>query len=103
MMVNQALGIILGIALMLLAIPYVRHAKHPRAKLVAAYMVFVILFSVGSIVMYSILLLLLGHYIGLDFLQNPLGVAIFLALVFVPAFLFARWQLKKPPRQVPLD
>jgi energy-coupling factor transporter transmembrane protein EcfT len=88
---------------MLLAIPYVRHAKHPRAKLVAAYMVFAILFSVGSIVMYSVLLVLLGRYIGLGFLQHPLGAVIFLTLVFVPAFLLARWQLKKPPRQVPLD
>lgn len=102
-MASQSLGLILGIVLMLLAIPYVRHAKHPRAKLVAAYMVFMILFAVGSIVMYSVLLVLLNRYIGLDFLQRPPGAAIFLALVFVPAFLLARWQLKKPPRQVPID
>jgi hypothetical protein len=103
MMVSQAVGIILGIALMLLAIPYVRRAKHPRAKLVAAYMVFAILFSVGAIVMYSVLLLLLGWVGALDLLQHPLGAALFLTLIFVPAFLFARWQLKKPPRQVPVD
>lgn len=103
MIASKSMGIILGIALMLLAIPYVRHAKHPRAKLAAAYMVFVILFSVGAIVMYSVLLLLLGWFAGLDLLQHPMGAAIFLTLVFVPAFLLSRWQLKKPPRQVPVD
>lgn len=102
-MATQSLGVILWLSLMLLAIPYVRHAKHPRAKPVAAYMVFVTLFSVGSIVMYSVLLLLLAWYGGLGYLHQPLGAAIFLALVFVPAFLLGRWELKKPPRQTPAD
>lgn len=66
-------------------------------------MVFVTLFCVGAIVMYSFLLILLDWSVGLDFLQHPLGAAIFLALVFVPAFLFGRWQPKKPPRQIPVD
>ena len=103
MMANQFLGIILWIALMLLAIPYVRRARHPRAKLVAAYMVFVILFSVGAVVMYSLLILGLGWVNRLYVLDHSLGAATFLALVFVPAFLLARWQLKKPPRQPPVN
>ena len=103
MMANQFLGIILWIALMLLAIPYVRRARHPRAELVAAYMVFVILFSVGAVVMYSLLILGLGWINRLDVLGHPLGAATFLALVLVPAFLLARWQLKKPPRQTPAN
>jgi hypothetical protein len=102
-MVSQTLGVILGIVVMLLAIPYVRRAKHPRAKLLAAYLVFATLFTVGSIVLYSALLTLLNRFIGLDFLQHPLGAVVFLALVFVPAFLLARWQLKKPPQQFPVD
>ena len=102
-MVSQTLGVILGVVVMLLAIPYVRHAKHPRAKPLAAYMVFAILFTVGSIVMYSALLSLLNRFNGLDLLQYPLGALVFLTLVFVPAFLLARWQLKKPPQSFPLD
>ncbi|MBU1395856.1 MAG: hypothetical protein KKE84_06900 [Gammaproteobacteria bacterium] len=98
---NQSLGILLWIALMLLAIPYVRRARHPRAKPLAAYMMFVILFSVGAVVMYSVLLMLLGWADALDYLHRPQGAAIFLALVFIPAFLLGRWQLKKPPRQMP--
>ena len=102
-MASESLGIIAWIALMLLAIPYVRQAKHPRAPVVAAYMVFVILFSVGAIVMYAALILLLGRYGGLQILNRPIGAAGFLALVFIPAFLLGRWQLKKPPRPPPFD
>ncbi|MHB1188902.1 hypothetical protein [Thiobacillus sp.] len=102
-MSTQSLGIILWLVLMLLAIPYVRHAKHPRAKPLAAYMVFVTLFSVGAAVMFSVLLMLLSGYGGLDTLHDFPGAAIFLTLVFIPAFLLGRWQLKKPPRQVPVE
>ena len=102
-MANSFLGIVLWVALMLLAIPYVRRTRHPRAEPLAAYMVFVILFSVGAIVMYSVLILLLGWVDRLEVLHRPRGAATFLALVFAPAFLLARWQLKKPPRQTPAN
>ena len=100
---TDSLGVLLWLALMLLAIPYVRRAKHPRASFVAAYMLFVVLFSVAAVVMYSLLLMLLDRYWGLELLHRPLGAAAFLALVFVPAFLIGRWQLKKPPRNVPVE
>jgi hypothetical protein len=45
--------------------------------------------------------MLLGWIDGFDYLHHPLGAAAFLALVFTPAFLLGRWQLKKPPRQMP--
>ena len=96
-------GVILWTVLMLLAIPYVRRARHPRTRPLAAYMTFVVLFSVGAVVMYSALLLLLDWTERLDWLHRPLAATIFLALVFIPAFLLGRWQLKKPPRQVPVD
>lgn len=102
-MSTQSLGIILWFVLMLLAIPYVRRAKHPRAKPLAAYMVFITLFSVGAAVMFSVLLMLLSSYGGLDALHHVPGATLFLALVFVPAFLLGRWQMKKPPRQVPVE
>jgi len=100
-MATQAVGFMVWITLMLLAIPYVRYAKHPHSHVVAAYMVFVILFSVGAVVMYSILLSVLSWMDALDYLHHPLGAVIFLALVFIPAFLLGRWQLKKPSRQAP--
>jgi hypothetical protein len=100
---SESLGILIWAVLMLLAIPYVRRAKHPRAKTVAAYLVFVTLFSVGAVVMYSVLLMLLDRAGRLDYLHHPLGAVTFLALVFVPAFLLGRWQLKRPPWQNPAD
>lgn len=102
-MSTQSVGIILWLVLMLLAIPYVQRAKHPRAKPLAAYMVFVTLFSVGAAVIFSVLLMLLSGYGGLDALRHVPGAALFLVLVFVPAFLLGRWQMKKPPRQVPVE
>lgn len=100
-MENQAPGIVLWVVLMLLAIPYTRRARHPRTTPLAAYMTFVMLFSVGAAVTYVLLLMLLGWSDRLAYLRHPLGATIFLALVFVPAFLLGRWQLKKPPRQAP--
>lgn len=102
-MMHQSLGVIIWLVLMLLAVPYVRRARHPGVNPVAAYLLFTTLFSVGAVVMYSVLLVLLNRYSALALLFDPLGVAVFLALVFVPAFLLGRWQLKKPPRQVPAD
>lgn len=97
----QTLGIVLWLVLMVLALPYVRRAKHPRAQTLAAYMIFVTLFSMGAGIMYSLLILLMGTYDRLAYLHNPLGAISFLALVFVPSFLLGRWQMKKPPRRVP--
>lgn len=102
-MAGSPLGLLIWLALMLLAIPYVRRAKHPRADFVSAYMVFVILFSVAAVVMYTLLLLLLGGLSGLEWLHHPIGAAAFLVLVFGPAFLLGRWLLKKPPRGMPGD
>jgi hypothetical protein len=101
-MATQTVGFMVWLTLMLLAIPYVRHAKHPRSHVVAAYMVFVVLFSLGAVVMYSVLLRVLIGFDAVDYLHHPLGALFFLALVFIPAFLLGRWQLKKPPRQMPL-
>ena len=99
----EILGILAWLAFMLLAMPYVQRAKHPDAQPVAAYMVFIILFSAVAVVMYSLLLLVLGGLSAVPLLHHPLGAAFFLAIVFVPAFLLARWQLKKPPRKMPKD
>lgn len=100
-MEHRVPGIILWVALMLLAIPYARRARHPRAKPLAAYLTFVMLFSVGAAVMYTLLLMLLGWTGRLAYLRHLPGAAAFLAAVFIPAFLLGRWQLRKPPRQPP--
>ncbi len=91
--------LILWIAFLVLAIPYVRRARHPLAPLLAAYLVFVGVFSLCAALLFVTLARVL---VGLDmtaWLERPVGAAIFLALVFVPAFLIARWQLRQPARR----
>lgn len=99
----ESMGIILWLVLMVLALPYVWRARHPRAQTLAAYMIFVTLFSMGAGVMYSIVILLLGTYDRLAYLHHPLGAIAVLVVVFVPSFFLGRWQLKKPPRRVPAE
>lgn len=94
------LGIlILWIAFLVLAIPYVRRGRHPSARPLAAYLVFVLLFSLCAAALFLAITWLLAGLNRTDWLNHPMGAAIFLALVFAPAFLVARWQLHRPPRQ----
>ncbi len=86
---------------LVLAIPYVARAKHPRAKPVAAYLLFVVVFSAATVVLF-LALAWLAEAVGLaNVLAGPAGMAVYLALVFVLAFLLARWQIRKPPLERP--
>lgn len=86
-------------AFLVAAIFYTRTVRHPRAQPLAAYLIFVMVFTAGSFVVFATLTLLLRAAERTDTLDDPIAGAIFLALVFVPAFLAARWQLRKPPRR----
>lgn len=86
---------------LVLAVPYTRTAKHAKVKPLAAYLIFVLLFTAVSFVLFaglSWLLIVTGQTALLD---RPLGALVFLALVFVPAFVVARWQLRQPPKSAP--
>jgi hypothetical protein len=76
---------------------YVRRARHPEAKPVAAYLIFVIAFSATAFVLFGALTLLLQLAGQADLLAEPLAAGTFLIAVFLPAFLVGRWQLRKPP------
>jgi hypothetical protein len=85
------------------AIFYTQEARHPDSKPLAAYLIFVTVFSAAAFVVFSGLIALL-QILGLaGILSNPGAAMIFLMTVFLPAFFLARWQLRKPPRrgQVP--
>ena len=80
------------------AIFYTQEARHPDAKPLAAYLIFVTVFSAAAFVVFSGLTLLL-QVLGLTgILSNPGAAMAFLMTVFLPAFVLARWQLRKPPR-----
>jgi L-asparagine transporter-like permease len=82
--------------LLLLAIPYARHARHPSNPPLAAYLVFVGVFTLCAAVLFIVLLTVLSVMHRFDVLAHPLGAVVFLVLVFGPALLIARWQLRQP-------
>jgi len=94
---------VLATALLLVAsLPYVQRAKHPETRLLAAYLLYVGSFVLVAAIAYFVV----GWVVALaglgDALARPWGAAVFLILVFVPAFAIARWQIKRPPMQSPL-
>lgn len=95
-MYGAALG--LWAAFLVVAIYYTRRERHPRIKPLAAYMIFVTVFTVASFVLFAAIIILLGALGQERALANPVAAVIVLFVMFVPAFFLARWQIRKPPR-----
>lgn len=87
--------------LLALSVPYVLYAKHPAQKPVAAIAIFVLVFSVAAFLLFRVASLLLQLAEVGDVLTEPWAAVLFLIVVFVPAILLARWQIRKPPRGSP--
>jgi hypothetical protein len=85
-------------AFLILAIFYTRHAKHRQTRPLAAYLIFVTIFTVGSFVVFAAISVLLQALGQAETLSHPVVGPVFLLMVFLPALLLARWQLRKPPR-----
>jgi hypothetical protein len=94
---TEILALAIWLILLGLALPWVRRAKHPRVRPLAAFL----LFSVVSGSLYFALLWIALAVGWAPVLAKAPGVLLFLALVFVPAFLFARWMIKRPPLERP--
>jgi hypothetical protein len=89
------------IVFLLLAVFYVARARHPRSKPFAAYVMFVIVFTAAGFILFSALSWGLAAADRAALLQRPLPAAGLLLVVFVPAFLLARWQIRRPPMRAP--
>jgi hypothetical protein len=89
---------VLWAAFLIVAAFYTRRAQNPGAQPLAAYLIFVIVFTVSAFTLFVILIVLLDALGSTGILTNPVAAAVFLIVVFIPAFLIARWQLRKPPR-----
>lgn len=87
-------GLALWAAILIAAIFYTRRARHPEARPLAAYLIFVIVFTIASFVIFGALINLLQAIDWAPVLANPIIAALFLFLVFAPAFFIARWQLR---------
>jgi len=96
-MPDWGLGALAGIALLVAAIPYTARIRDPRQKPLAAYLIFVTLFSATAAAVASLLAWLAGR-LGLAADLGGTGPAVlFVLLVFLPAFALASWQARKPP------
>jgi hypothetical protein len=93
--------VLVWLVLLLLAIPYVRAARHPDSKPLAAYMIFLTVFSVAAYVLFGVLIALIGALKGADFLATPLAAVLVFVLSAVPAFFLARWQIRRAPGKPP--
>ena len=92
-------ALVLWAVLLIAAAFYTKWARHPDAKPLAAFMIFVIVFSVFSFVVFATLAAILQALGRTEILTNPAVAILFLLVVFVPAFLVARWQLRRPPHR----
>jgi quinol-cytochrome oxidoreductase complex cytochrome b subunit len=88
-----------AVILMALAFPYVRRAKHERARTFAAYLLFIAIFALASAALYVLLGTLLVAFDLAGLIERPVGAVLFLAALFIPAFLIARQQIRRPPHR----
>jgi len=99
---TETLALTIWLILLALAFPYVRRAKHPEVKTLAAFMLFVMLFSVVSSVLFFALSWIAAATGLASALTNVFWALLFLALIFLPAFLSARWLIRRPPLDRPV-
>jgi hypothetical protein len=88
--------LVLWAVLLLAAIPYTLHVRHPSTHPLAAYLVFVSVFTLCAAALFIVLTGLLSIWLRPGILSQPAGALAFLALVFIPAFFVGRWQLRQP-------
>jgi prolipoprotein diacylglyceryltransferase len=96
------IAVAVWLILLALAFPYVRRARHPQSKTLAAFLLFVTLFSVVGATLFYVLT---GVAVALgraEALNNPLWALLLVAMTFIPAFLAARWIIKRPPWDRPV-
>ncbi len=89
------------LALALAAAVYVERSRHPDAKPIAAYLIFVTVFAAVAVGLFAAGTLLFVLLERPDLLATPAIGFSFLLFIFLPAFLAGRWQIKKPPLRAP--
>lgn len=81
---------------LLAAVPYVAWIHHPSQKLLAAYLIFSVIFVASFFLMLNALGYLL-HAIGLgDLLGQTVPFTVLLAVTVIASVALATWQAKKP-------
>lgn len=76
---------------------YTQRARNRETRPLAAYLLFVTVFSVTAVVLFAGLVRLMSWLGENGVPSHPLTVGLLLLAIFVSAFLVARWQMRKPP------
>jgi len=76
---------------------YTSRARNPQTRPLAAYLIFAATFTISSFVIFAVIIAALSALGQLQALADPIAAAAFLLAVFIPAFVVARWQVRKPP------
>jgi FtsH-binding integral membrane protein len=100
-MSTKYIGLIIWLGLLILSWFYVQKVKRPESKPLAAWLIFVVTLSAAVILIFVGLSYLAASIGLLPFVDRPLGAALFLASVFVPAFLLAHWMMRKRATPAP--
>lgn len=96
-MLSYWIGTLVGIALLAAAIPIATRVRHPEQKPFAAYLIFITIFVVVTMVLFNVLGWLAG-LLGLGSALKKVGAILLLAiLASLPALMLAIWQVRKPP------
>jgi hypothetical protein len=96
-MSNDGIGILVGLIVLAVTIPIVARIRHPDQKPLAAYLIFMTVFMVAAMVLFSTLGWLTGM-LGLGAVLSNTGPALILTILSVPpALALAIWQVRKPP------
>ena len=95
-MLSYWMGILLGLVLLAAAIPVVARIRHPDQKPFAAYLIFITIFIVVTMLLFKILGVI-SAMLGLDSVLDESGLMLaLLILAMLPAILLAAWQTGKP-------
>jgi hypothetical protein len=96
-MLSYWIGIMSGLILLAGAIPVVARVKHPDQKPFAAYLIFVTVLVVVTLVLFNILAWI-SSLLGIITVPGTGAVTVLLfILALIPAVMLAIWQTRKPP------
>ena len=91
----------LWLLVFLAAIPVTRWSRHPDAKPVGAYLLFVIVFTMVAWAAFVFLFSLFSAFGAIDILSGAIGAVLVVAISFTLAFFVALYFIGREPQQAP--
>jgi hypothetical protein len=92
---SYAFAVLLWLLMLFASYPYVKRHHNPDQHLVAAYMIFITVFSAAAFFFFALLTRALP-WLGWAAMDSAGPVVAAAVVSLVPAFYLARWQIRKP-------